>query len=201
MTLIPIRDRLARLTRRAWLAVAICGIASAVYALARWQMYSTARATVYVSLALSVAAGSIAIVKLSPTHQLRLLIMLASIALPAYAFESYLEATHVPFGNLAEAAARAGVPFDTRTISEVCSEFRAGGEDAVPVVYPSQHLAVKDPELFPLSGIACARTVFGNESESYVIYTSDEHGFNNPPGSRDAHRRLVRSGGVRASGE
>ena len=48
--------------------------------------------------------------------------------------------------------------------------------------------------LLPLAGIALRPTVLCNEVGPYVVYESDEHGFNNPAGSWDGPVRVVALG-------
>jgi hypothetical protein len=64
---------------------------------------------------------------------------------------------------------------------------QAQGVDAVPSVSPNLFLATvrrqaAGQKLYPLGGIANKATVLCNEGGEFVIYQSDEHGFNNPRG-------------------
>lgn len=79
------------------------------------------------------------------------------------------------------AAKAAGVPFDTRSKLEVLTALRAGGHAVQPVV--SRKAVVLDGvHVQALGGISMVPTLFCNEGGSYVVYASDEHGFNNPRG-------------------
>lgn len=69
--------------------------------------------------------------------------------------------------------------FDSRSVLEVVRDLEAGGTPAVPALL-SSYVRASRSELVPLTGIANATTVFCNEAGQYVIYRSDEHGFNNP---------------------
>ena len=77
---------------------------------------------------------------------------------------------------------------------EVIQDLASMGQDAVPNVFPKQFIhrnefTVDGENVFPLGGISRKTTVLGNESGEYIIYESDEHGFNNDLG-------LYREGGV-----
>lgn len=49
-------------------------------------------------------------------------------------------------------------------------------------------LSNQDENIYPLSGISNAVTVFCNEASKWSIYESDEHGFNNPQGIHAANK-------------
>jgi hypothetical protein len=84
---------------------------------------------------------------------------------------------------------------DHRTKRQVVGDLRAANDkSAVPMVYPS--FAVHFPEflppelkpsfghtVLPLGGIANSTTVLCNESGTWAVYRSDEHGFNNRHGT------------------
>jgi hypothetical protein len=84
----------------------------------------------------------------------------------------------------AQAAKRLGLPFDKRQRTEVLKDIRRT-EPATTSYVPDQmidRLGLDAKGLFPLSGISNITTVFCNELGNYLVYRSDEHGFNNPPG-------------------
>jgi hypothetical protein len=86
-----------------------------------------------------------------------------------------------------EAAKKDGIIFDDRTRLEVLAELRSRGVAAWPPFYPylllNSPLRIGDEEVLPLGSLGNARTVCCNESGRYVTYTTDEHGFRNPPNS------------------
>lgn len=86
-----------------------------------------------------------------------------------------------------EEARKANVAFDGRTRIEVISELRGQGIAAYPPFYPYQVLesppVIDGQPTIPLGSVAHARTVCCNEGGQYFSYTTDEHGFVNPPGS------------------
>src|SRR5262245_41756290 len=88
-----------------------------------------------------------------------------------------------------------GIEIDTRRAFEVVADLRKRGIDAVPIITPSNHLFVQQPdgsiksainihgtEVMPFGGISNRVTVLCNENGYYVTYESDEHGFHNPMG-------------------
>ena len=89
------------------------------------------------------------------------------------------------------AAARLGLPFDSRQVSEVVRDLRSAGVDALPglafdwarLPEVRGHLPA---DLYPLSHASNAVVVACNESGRYFTYRTDEWGFNNPPGLLDA---------------
>ena len=93
----------------------------------------------------------------------------------------------------AKLAKKFRVEIDTRGGFEVITDLRKRGLDAVPIITPANHLFVTHPdgsvksavningtEVIPFGGISNKVTVLCNESGSWINYTSDEHGFNNP---------------------
>jgi hypothetical protein len=86
--------------------------------------------------------------------------------------------------------ARFGMAVDPREHDELIGDLRQRGRDAVPAIMIGDLLgeaaAVRpydslDVEQFmPLGGVSRTLTVLCNETQ-YVSYTSDEHGFRNPP--------------------
>jgi hypothetical protein len=84
-------------------------------------------------------------------------------------------------------AKKDGVAYDGRTRLEVLADLHSHGVVAWPPFYPylllNSPLRIGDENILPLGSIANARTVCCNESGQYVSYTTDEHGFRNPPGS------------------
>jgi lysophospholipase L1-like esterase len=88
-----------------------------------------------------------------------------------------------------------GIEIDARGGFEVIDDLRKRGIDAVPIITPSNHLFVEQPdgsiksaidihgtEVMPFGGISNRVTVLCNENGTYVTYQSDEHGFRNPKG-------------------
>jgi hypothetical protein len=88
-----------------------------------------------------------------------------------------------------ERAARGrGIAYDGRLPTEVVSDLRAKGLDAVPgfaagnLTSPAVAGAIRQRGLLPLSNVANALVVECNEGPGYFQFRSDQFGFNNPPG-------------------
>ena len=106
-----------------------------------------------------------------------------------------------------EAAKTLGVKFDARTKAEVIDDFRKRGIDAVPSLNPHELLkeqkdgtmksattTVNGAEVLPLASMAEKLTVVCNEGGEFLTYTSDRHGFNNPPSVWNAPISVVAVG-------
>lgn len=95
-----------------------------------------------------------------------------------------------------EVARSLGVEFDGRTQLEVVRDLGSEGVEAYPLVSPVELLpngafARNGEPLLPLSGISLVTTVWCNESGRYLIYPSDQHGFNNPREAWEEAPRVV----------
>lgn len=94
----------------------------------------------------------------------------------------------VPGWDQYKAAWRLGEKFDKRSPLQVIQDLRKNGEDPVPALPPSlfwfdgEKLVIDGVPVIPVGAISSAKTVYCNETGEYLIYTSDEHGFHNPPG-------------------
>ncbi len=92
-------------------------------------------------------------------------------------------------------AAANGFHYDPRTQSQVTLALMSQGSPAYPVVGPDELMVRQSRSssasvltgqdgqpLVPLGGVSNSRTVYGNETGEYLVYRSDERGFNNPSG-------------------
>jgi hypothetical protein len=132
--------------------------------------------------------------KLRAAYRISVAILLVLLGVAVYTTEVLLSLSMSAFDPRKDAAVESGVEFDARDKLAVIADLAKSHPRVVPNVNPSNVLRVaKDGarrsiitldgiETLPLGGIANAVTVYCNESGSYVVYTSDEHGFNNPPG-------------------
>jgi hypothetical protein len=89
-------------------------------------------------------------------------------------------------------ADKLGIPFDIRTTSEVMAHLRQQHIDAVPGLtryWPRGELVRgRIPDgFYPLSNASRASVVECNEAGQYLVYRTDEFGFNNPPGLLASH--------------
>jgi hypothetical protein len=94
----------------------------------------------------------------------------------------------------AHAASKLGVPFDTRQVSRFIDDLQQTGPAIFPAItrnWPqfAQVRRFLPQGFYPLSHVSNARVVKCNENGQYLLYRTDEFGFDNPPG-------LVREGKV-----
>jgi hypothetical protein len=158
---------------------------------------SAASAGAQVAGGLVVAAAFLAARRLGTSAKARLMAVTLSTGLSLLLAEcslAYLQrpavyATQEGAATYRAAAARQlGQEFDQRTKREVVEALRSEGVAAVPAFHPEyfylkgSSLRIGNEDVIPLGGVADARTVFCNESGQYLVYDSDEHGFNNPKG-------------------
>lgn len=86
------------------------------------------------------------------------------------------------------AARERGIEFDGRLRTDVVRGLNAQGRDALPGAAqivgtnPVVAGAIRERGLLPLSNASNTLVVECNEGPGYVVYRSDELGFNNPPG-------------------
>jgi len=91
------------------------------------------------------------------------------------------------YAQRVERAQQRGLPFDKRTRWQVIMELRGQGVDAYPPVFPALFVASNGLDagrqrIYPVGSVAYKTVAFCNESGEYVVFESDEHGFNNPKG-------------------
>ena len=115
------------------------------------------------------------------TYKINLSIFFASLIFSIYLVEVLLTALNPLLFYIR------GIDFDTRRILEVITDSRKSGVEIQPPAFPSQIVLRNGFEnngdrLLPLSSLSKKKTVLCNESGQYVIFNSDEHGFNNPKG-------------------
>jgi len=117
--------------------------------------------------------------KLRPNYKINLVLMGLSALIGVYLVEIFLFwKMPLSFDNrsLFNQAQKMGVAFDTRTKGQVLKELENKGVKAVPFI------KTDEKTIYPLGGISSITTVHCNESGEWIIYDSDEHGFNNPKG-------------------
>ncbi len=89
-------------------------------------------------------------------------------------------------------ASELGISFDKRKKMEVIKSYTSPGDSVIPNFHPyllvrdklnNNGLASINDTIFPLGGISKKVSVGRNETGQWMIYLSDEYGFNNPPNS------------------
>ena len=111
-----------------------------------------------------------------------LIIIFSSFVIAIYSFEAFLTLNAEKGADIYKK--QTGKNFDTRTRFEVYNDMKKNNENITVIVPPSPYLSKKS-DLYPLSGISNAKTIFCNESGYYSIYQSDRYGFNNPDSEWD----------------
>src|SRR5207248_6703505 len=88
--------------------------------------------------------------------------------------------------RIRKAAQQDGIPFDPRTRLQVITDLRKHGVVAYPPFYPylllNSPVSIDGVDTLPAGSISNAMTVSCNEGGQYLTFTTDEHGFANPPG-------------------
>ena len=146
----------------------------------------------------TVAAFFLISLTLRMSYRISLAIILLSTVCSVYTAELFLIWSGAEFYDQTKKAARIaaarGLNFDTRYKYQVVTDLQRQGVLAVPNVNPALFLSrasdgklrsritINSTETLPLSGIANELTVYCNENGDFVMYESDEHGFNNPTG-------------------
>ena len=134
---------------------------------------------------------SLGIKKLRNNLKVNLSILLFTIGITVYGFETILEYFYKEEAqwifSREEAAKEMGLPFDTRSKIKILADLKKFGIEALPNTYPadfrvSNGLSTKEGRIYPLGTISNSMTVFCNENGFWSIYESDEYGFNNPKG-------------------
>lgn len=142
--------------------------------------------------------GTAALLRWRRHHRAADLILLcASLTMSLYLAEGAARLLDQPTGFWQ--ARLQGQSFDTQSRLSRIDELRADGIAAFPQVIPAAFVATDGirygqqtlGRLLPLAGLSRTPTVFCNESGEWLVYTSDEHGFRNPPGLHGADRMDV----------
>jgi hypothetical protein len=169
---------------------------------------------------LAAAALLLCSLRLSPGQRANIFLACASSALAIYSVEIFIDSKarslyggRKPVMTVFEDSANRtrdaaalrkawNVEIDSRTALEAMADLRRQfGDDAVPIITPSNHLLWQQPdgamksyvnigdrEVIPLGGVSNKVTLLCNENGSWIDYRSDEHGFNNPPGAWGGER-------------
>jgi hypothetical protein len=145
------------------------------------------------------AAGLLASLRLRIPHRINLALFLCSTGVSIYGVETLITVwSNLPSvvegrnRRIRIASAKAqGIDFDTRTGLQVIEDLRRRGIDAVTDFFPmvilkkqpdgttKSAIQINGVEAIPLAGFSNKVVVFCNETGKWLIYKSDDHGFNN----------------------
>jgi hypothetical protein len=191
-TLVRVADNVTK-------ATAIIGLAALPFCLYSYglrpgQYLLNPVAPVLYYLAATISVLLFASLRLGVLYRISQAIFLLLLVGAVYTAELLLTVSDETFDPRRTAAVREGIHFDTRDKLDVITDMETRNPNVVPNVNPSNFLTVAADgsrrsqitlhgvETLPLGGVSNALTVYCNESGQYVVYTSDEHGFNNPVG-------------------
>jgi len=134
------------------------------------------------------ASFGLGLKRLGNNLKVNLSVLFFTIGITVYGLETYLEfSIKIPSEIRETTALQMGVPYDTRTKTEVLDDLRDSGVEAYPNVYSKffwkfNGLTFKKGRIYPLGTISNSTTIFKNEAGYYPVIETDEHGFNNPKG-------------------
>ena len=159
-----------------------------VYAL--YKIYNSTGSVTPVFYIISIICGGMLVIffsfglkKLSNNFKVNLSILFFTTGITIYGFETYLE-----LKTRKEIVAKImGVPYDMRTKREVLKELTVSGVNAFPNTAPAFYKELngftsKKGRIYPLGTISNKTVVYCNEIGFWLIYETDEHGFNNSKG-------------------
>ena len=113
-----------------------------------------------------------------------LIVISISLIFTLYVFEGYLsyylKSDHQLSKKIKIYKQNTGNDYDLRSIKQIYKDLKKIDPNTVVKVSPGEYLRYENIELFPLSGISNAKTIYQNENGYYMIYKSDRYGFNNP---------------------
>jgi len=156
---------------------------------------------------LSVTLFVLGLRKLSDDLKVSISVLLITVLISVYGFETYLEFSYESAQSRKAIAEKMGIPYDTRTKMEVIEDLRDSGRNAYPNFYSmmileSNGLSASNGRILPLGGISNITTTLGNESGYFNVIETDEHGFNNPKGLYEINKvDIVLTGDSYTEGE
>ena len=165
------------------MSLLIAGYATARIYLSSGHLSTTFYYLCIASGFLSAALFWLATISLSPNTKINLSIIIITIGLMLYSFETYLVVQQRPSQSEAsKVAKKLGMPFDTRTKFQVIEDLRKSGLKAYPNFASMTLPNTKYGQIVTIGSISNVTTILDNESGYYPIITTDEYGFNNPKG-------------------
>ncbi len=128
--------------------------------------------------------------RLKENTKVNVALSIVSMVISIYALEIFL--TFWPGRGIPQRIGKSeNISFDKREKLEVINDLIKDGVAAYPNPIPMEYLKEfinKNSQVFPLGGISDKTIVHCNESGSWSIFKSDEHGFNNPKGFYAPHQ-------------
>lgn len=128
------------------------------------------------------------ILKAGQDIKVKTVLLVFSIIFSTYMIELVLSLMHddtLLRSNRAHVAQLLDVPFDPRSKYQAMLDFQSAGIEAYAFHNSTQYMYFDNSELMPLGFISEKTVIYCNESGEFMIYKSDEHGFNNPTGLYD----------------
>jgi len=170
-------------------------IAMFFYLLIRFTLIKPASQALVIALPI-IWVGAFWLILKFPKSRLLFALTAISIILPLYIFELYQSFRKIDLAFFSKG--NKGIAEDTRTDMEVLRDLQAQGKDAtvftalstmtgiesqdikeLKEVFP---MRINGKEIIPLSAQSLKPTILCNEDGSWIVYQSDEQGFNNPKG-------------------
>ncbi|RJO59858.1 hypothetical protein C4544_07660 [candidate division WS5 bacterium] len=119
--------------------------------------------------------------------KVKISLLTISVGVGIYALEftlSYNKKLNIEYIR-AKLAEKSGITYDLRHRTQVWMDLRNSGIEAYPLYNPYDNMDFKNSEILPLGFISGKTIIYCNESGEYIIFKTDEHGFNNPEGLYD----------------
>jgi hypothetical protein len=190
----PITGERSRVNYPWALAIANIGLFAISIVSLAWCVYSIAsrKSDLYVRLSPAVIGlAAPVLLGFKPTVRLMALSMFIGVGVGLYSAQLFALILTDPDRPALQAtekeAKQAGVPFDGRTRIQAIDDFRRHGVIAYPPFYPylllDSPLRIDGEPAIALSSRSNAVSVICNDGGQYLTYTTDEHGFPNPPDS------------------
>jgi len=118
---------------------------------------------------------------LNDDHKVIFLINFMAVIIALYSVE-FILLNRKPNHIHRAAARRLNIPFDSRSLEEVIYDMKLEGIEVYPFS-KGKYFEEDNKKLLSLAGISNNQIIHCNESGEWILYKSDEFGFNNPSGS------------------
>ena len=118
---------------------------------------------------------------LSDDHKVIFLINFMAVIIALYSVE-FILLNRKPDHIHRATARKLNIPFDSRSLEEVIYDMKLDGIEVYPFS-KGQYFEEDNKKLLSLTGISNSQIIHCNETGEWILYNSDEFGFNNPSGS------------------